>query len=168
VPCDPLAETGDVDTTPSVGVQTGVMGNEQGADEVGNPPDSNTTLGATNSVLVGGRLDKSVAGRAKLHSNDTSSVDDESSDTSSDADEGRRQSWQPRSHAPAEPRDQVQHASGVAVSTDRQVLHARTGVGVVPCVPIVENGDAGASPRARVQKRMVGNTQTTREYTGCR
>jgi hypothetical protein len=139
------------------------MGNAQVANDVGNPPDSNTTLGATNSALVGGRLDISVVGRAELHSNDAPPVDDESSGTSSDEDSDGRRPWQPCSNALTVPRDQVQNAPGVAAPTDRQDLHARTGDGVVPCVPNVENGDAGATPCAKVPKRMVGSTQTAAE-----
>jgi hypothetical protein len=143
LPCAPPAATGDVDTTPSGGVQTKVLVNAQAANDVGNPPASNTTLGATNSVLGGGRLDNSVVGRAELHSNDAPPVDDASSGTSSDEDGDGRRPWQRRSHALTEPRDQVQNAPGVAVPTDRQDLHARTGVDVVPCAPIVEIGGAG-------------------------
>jgi hypothetical protein len=124
-------------------VQTKVLVNAQAANDVGNPPASNTTLGATNSVLGGGRLDNSVVGRAELHSNDAPPVDDASSGTSSDEDGDGRRPWQRRSHALTEPRDQVQNAPGVAVPTDRQDLHARTGVDVVPCAPIVEIGGAG-------------------------
>jgi hypothetical protein len=80
--------------------------------QLGKPPDSDTTLGVTSTVLEGGRLDKSVEGPTELHSNGNSSDGAE--------DENRDRPWRTQSNAPVKLSAQLPQEYGFAVATDRQ------------------------------------------------